>query len=219
MQAPPARTREQGRLLLTGRDEDLILGLTGRFRLITPPLVARLWDSSEAYVRRRLGKLGDAGLLAASRVLAAPMLDLDEPILRWNHGEPEPDFGRASYRLKARWIEPSRMTTVYLPTRRAVHLFGGAGGRFDYPLQATHDLHVTALYVRLAAGDPEQATRWRGEETLRLGRKQGKICDALLVDAREKPALAVEFGGSYRTDRVRAFHRAMNHRRLRYEIW
>lgn len=219
MRAPPARTREHAPLLLTGRDEDLILGLTGRFRLITPPLVVRLWDSSEAYVRRRLGKLVGAGLLAATRVIAAPLLDLDEPIVRWGPGDPEPDFGRASYRLKARWTEPSRMTAVYLPTRRAVHLFGGAGGRFDYPLQATHDLHVTALYVRLATNDPERAARWRGEETLRLGRRRGKIWDALIVDAKEKPVLAVEFGGSYREDRVRAFHRAMDHRRLRYEIW
>lgn len=206
-------------LQLMSRDEELLFSLTGRFRLITTQLAARLWGSSEAYTRRRLGRLEAAGLLATARVLAHPLLDLDAPLARWRPGDSEPDLGQTSYRLKARWTEHHRLTTVHLPTKRAAHLFGGSGGRFDYPLQATHDLHVTALYVRLAVESPELAAHWRGEETLRLNRKRGKICDALIVDDREKPALAVEFGGSYRVDRVRAFHRVMKHRRLSYEIW
>lgn len=219
----PGRTRdsEPQLLTLTARDEDLIQALTGRFRLITVPLVACLWSSSEAYVRRRLSQLDAAGLLTATRVLAHPLLDLSEPVARWRPGDPEPDFGAVSYRLKARWTLGPKRTTVYLPTRRAVHLFGGAGGRFDYPLQATHDLHIAALYVRLATTRPEEADHWRGEEMLRLARTRGrgKVCDAVIVNEREKPIQAIEFGGSYRADRVRAFHRVMANRRLGYDLW
>lgn len=215
----PNQRLDSKAIRLTSRDEDLLLGLTGRFRLITTQLVANLWNSSAVYVRRRLGKLEAAGLVFSTRVLAHPLLDLEAPLVRWRPGEPEPNLGRVSHRLKARWTESQKLTTVYLPTKRTAHLHGGVGGRFDYPLQATHDLHVTALYVRLAAEDPERAAWWRGEEALRLGRKRGKICDALIVDSRERPTLAIEFGGSYRVDRVRAFHRVMNNRRLPYEIW
>ena len=95
-----ARTRE---LCLTGRDEELLLTLTGRVRLVTAPLVARLWGSSAAYVRRRLAQLRRGGLLMAARVQAHPLLDLGEPLIRWMPGEPDPDAGRASYRAKARW--------------------------------------------------------------------------------------------------------------------
>jgi hypothetical protein len=214
----PARdpTREP---LLTPRDEDLLMGLTGRFRLVTAPLVARLWDSSEAFVARRLRRLAASGLVLRSRVLARPLLDLVEPVMRWAPGDPDPDFGRASYRLKSRWVEPPVATTLYVAGRRAAHLFGGSGGRLDFPLQVTHDLHVCLLYVDLRARDPLVAARWRGEETLRVGRKRGKVPDAVLVDHRGRPAKAIEFGGSYEPERLRVFHRVCSNKRQPYEVW
>jgi hypothetical protein len=137
----------------------------------------------------------------------------------WSPGAPEPDADRVSYQLQARWVVPPVPTTVYLASRRAAHLFGGSGGRFAYPLQATHDLHVAALYVRLAATSPDDLARWRGEEALRTGRKRGKVPDAVLVDGRGKPERAIEFGGRYGPQRVRAFHRVCENRRLAYELW
>jgi hypothetical protein len=201
------------------RDEALVEGLLFRFRLLTPALAACLWGTSAAYAGRRLTLLHARGWVDATRVLARPVLDLTAPVATWRPGEQAPDFGAISYRLRARWSEPPRLATVYLPTKKAARLFGGPGGRFDYPLQATHDLHVAALFVRLNAEDPEAASRWRGEEWIRLGRKKGKVCDAWIVGAREKPVLAVEFGGSYRADRVAAFHRGMDLRHLPYQIW
>lgn len=214
----PARARSR-EPVLTGRDEALLDCLTGRFRLITPALLVRLWGCSEACVRRRLRALDAAGLVLTARVQARPLLDLTGPLICWEPGGPEPDFGRVSYRLKARWREPPVTTTVYLAGRRAAHLFGGSGGRLDYPLQATHDLHVAAIYARLAETDPARLERWRGEETLRRGRKRGKIPDAVLVDDRGRPTRAIEFGGSYGPARVRVFHRVCANARLAYELW
>ena len=110
-------------------------------------------------------------------------------------------------------------TTVYLASLRAARLFGGTGGRFTYPLQATHDLHVTAIYVGMAEANDPRLARWRGEETLRLARRRGKVPDAVLVDDRGRATMAIEFGGSYRPDRVRSFHRVCENRRLPYELW
>jgi hypothetical protein len=212
-------------LRLTPRDEDLLRGLTGRFRLITPVLVSRLWETSAASAGRRLMRLCSARLLLRTRVLVHPILDLQSPVVTWSPGQPQPDFGAVSYALKARWTSSACPSTVYFAALRTVHLFGGAGGTLDYPLQATHDLHVAAIYIRLRQDDPELAARWQGEELLREGRKKGrgKVCDAALVSVlpsgKVKLTRAVEFGGSYRADRVRAFHRVMENRRLPYELW
>lgn len=214
----PARGLTSERVL-GPRDDDLIRALTTRFRLVTVSLVAALWGSSPAYVGRRLRQLVTADFLVASRVPMHPMLPLSKPLVVWSPGDPEPDANRVSYRLQTRWVDSPVATTVYLASRHAVHPFGGSGGRFEYPLQATHDLHVAALYVRLAADSPGTLTRWRGEETLRFLRKRGKVPDAVLVDEREKPVRAIEFGGGYGPRRVRAFHRVCENRRLAYELW
>lgn len=214
----PARNLTSERVL-SPRDEALIRSLTERFRVVTSSLVATLWGSSESYVRRRLRQLVAADFLLVARVPAHPLLCLSEPLVVWSPGEPEPDAGKVSYRLQARWVKPPVPTTVYLASRHAAHLFGGSGGRFDYPLQATHDLHVAALYVRLAGISPSDAARWRGEESLRTRRKRGKVPDAVLVDEHEKPVRAIEFGGRYGPHRVRAFHRVCKNQRLAYELW
>jgi len=187
--------------------------------VVSVPLVASLWGSSPAYVSRRLRQLIAADLLLVARVPVHPLLPLSEPLIVWSPGDQEPDAGRLSYRLQARWVHPPMPTTLYLASRRAGHLFGGRGGSFEYPLQATHDLHVAALYVRLAATSPEDLPRWRGEETLRIGRKRGKVPDAVLVDSRGKPERAIEFGGRYGPHRVRTFHRVCANQRLVYELW
>ena len=213
------RRRTPPELSLNARDEALLDALTRRVRLITAPLVAVLWASSVPVVGRRLARLHRADLLLRARVMAHPLLDLAEPLIVWAPGDPDPEAGPASYRAKTRWDRAPVSTTVFLASRRTARLFGGSGGRFDYPLQATHDLHVTALYVRLVRRDPETAACWRGEETIRRRRRRGKVADAVLVDHRERPVRAVEFGGSYRTDRIAAFHRVCKNRHLPYELW
>ena len=154
-----------------------------------------------------------------TRVPVHPLLPLSASHRVVARRAPAPDADQVSYQLQARWVVPPVPTTVYLASRRAAHLFGGSGGHFAYPLQATHDLHVTALYVRLAATAPDDLARWRGEETLRTGRKRGKVPDAVLVAGRGQPERAIEFGGRYGPHRVRAFHRVCENRRLAYEPW
>lgn len=225
MCAGASTSRNEASLYLTNRDEDLLQSLAERFRLVTPELVSRLWTTSPSYACRRLGRLVDASLLTRASVITHPLLELVSPVVTWNPGQAAPDFSAVSYRLKSRWTSSVRPTTVYFATRRLVQLLGGAGGTLDYPLQVTHDLHVAALYIRLRAQSPERAHMWQGEDRLRQGRKKGrgKVCDAALVEVRpsgrECMVQAIEFGGSYAAERIRAFHRVMENRRLPYELW
>lgn len=214
---------------LTARDEELLQTLMGRVRLLTLELAAHLWRTSKVYASRRLTQLESAALIARTRVLAHPMLELEAPVATWSPGHPAPEFGAVSYRLQARWTRSVRPTEVIFASARAMQilgpLLGGAGGKLDYPLQVTHDMHVARIYVGLRDRDPEEARMWQGEELLRRERKKGKgkVCDAALVEVRpggkERLVRAIEFGGSYRPDRVRAFHRVMENRRLAYELW
>lgn len=205
-------------LQLTDRDELLLQALTLRIRLITTELAARFWDTSSQYSRRRLRRLQRAGLLQAASVLAHPLLPLENPVFTWNPEIRDPPFGSIRYQIQSRWTDAPTSTTVFLATKKAVHIFGGLGGVFSQPLQATHDIHVTALYVRhVLTGD--SALSWQSEDALKQQNKRGKTPDAILLDRQHRPVRAVEFGGSYGLARLRAFHLACVHRNLPYELW
>ena len=63
----------------------------------------------------------------------------------------DPAFGEYSWTLQKRWAEPAREVTLYLATRRAASIFGGrADGKIKNPSQVTHDIHLGALYLKLA---------------------------------------------------------------------
>ena len=127
-----------------------------------PSLVARLWNSSPDYVRRRLRQLVAADLLVDDPGARAPAASPQRAPRLWSPERPSPMRGRRVIGCRPGGSMPPVPTTVYLASRHAAHLFGGSGGRFAYPLQATHDLHVAALYVRLAAVAPDDLARWRG---------------------------------------------------------
>lgn len=205
-------------LQLTGRDEQLLHALTLRIRLVTAELAALLWQTSAPYARRRLRRLQQAGLLQAASVLAHPLLPLQKPVFVWNPQIADPHFGRVSYQLQSRWTQADRSTTVFLATKNAVHIFGGRGGVFQQPLQATHDLHVSLLYVRHVQSETNGLT-WQGEDSLRQQRKRGKIPDAVLTNTDDQAVQAIEFGGVYGRERVRSFHLACVDRNLPYELW
>ncbi len=205
-------------LSLTDRDERLLLALTLRIRLITAGLAARYWETSPQYARRRLRRLQQADLIQVFSVLAHPLLSLEDPVFVWNPEVADPHFGKLRYQLQSRWTKAATSTTVFLATKKAVHIFGGHGGVFSQPFQATHDIHVTALYVRHVLAD-DGSLSWQSEDALRRQTKHGKTPDAILLNHLQQPVRAIEFGGSYGQERVRAFHRACVHQNLPYELW
>jgi hypothetical protein len=205
------------------RDEKLIGALTTRIRVITPEQAARMcWGNNYRAACARLSALHAAGWLQKIEVLARPEIDLPEPVVKWERGAATPSFSVLAYRLKVRWTEPVQTTTLFMSSGKAAKVFGGlAGGRkngfgLKRPLQATHDLHVTALYLNLLKNDPVRAEAWLSEDFMLKPRRGDKLPDAIL---RGPDPTVIEFGGSYRADQVEKLHSYCERKALRYELW
>jgi hypothetical protein len=210
---------------IQSRDQEILSTLSRRVRLFSLTQIASFWwgegEVALANTRRRLAKLTGADLLRRLSAMAIPIPDLPAPMARWRPGEPEPDFGAAAWKLQKRWKEPPQKTTIYIATARAAGIYGGrARGQLKRQLQATHDLGVASLYLRLLRHDPAAANSWVGEDMLRLYRLGQKIPDAALADsAASTPNLILEFGGAYDVRRLRRFHEDCLKKTTPYEIW
>ncbi len=209
---------------MTPREQELVSALALKIRMLSFDEILRSWwpasRSATTNARRRLAELVHDGLLVRERALARPRLPLEEPIFRWKPGEAAPDFGKLSWTVKSRWTEPPREVTVYLASRRAAAIFGGkANGKIKNPSQATHDIHLGALYLKLCREAPTIAAGWIGEDILAPTREHQKLPDAILHDRDGRPRLVVEFGGAYPAERLQAFHEDCAARELPYELW
>jgi len=210
---------------IQSRDQEILSALSRRVRLFSLGQIASFWwgegEVALANTRRRLRKLVSQGLLHKLRVQAAPVPPMEEALLRWHPDEPEPDFGALSWRLQNRWREPPQNTTVYIATARASGIYGGrARGELKKELQATHDLGVSAMYLRLLRTDPTTADSWIGEDVLRAFRLGQTTPDAALTDSPgAAPKMFLEFGGTYDARRLRRFHEYCTKCATPYEIW
>jgi hypothetical protein len=104
-------------------------------------------------------------------------------------------------------------------SKRAGRLFGGLGGKLSHPIQITHDLHVSAIYLRLLLESPLEAEQWVPDYQLARTRRGQKLPDAELQDANGRTLKVIEFGGSYGPERVRKVHEDAERRGVPYEIW
>ena len=212
---------------LTPRDAALLVALCSKIRLLSLPQIAAAWwpdaADAEATAGRRLRKLAAADLVRRDRVPAAPLPPLDAPVIAWRPGEPDPDCGAAAWTLQSRWEATGgpRATAVFVAGKAAAKLYGGvSAGRLPAAFQATHDLGVSAMYLRLLRDDPAAADRWIGEDRLAPHRRGQKLPDAVLADdPAASPELVLEFGGAYDKRRVEAFHRDCARRGSAYEVW
>jgi hypothetical protein len=216
-------------LTLTDRDRAVLACATGPTRLFSLEQAAATWWSGFASgivaARARLARLETAGLLVKRVFPTHPLLALDAPLVVWRPGDDLPDFGSISYRLQKRWNLGTVPTTTYIATTLATKLMGGlrrgdkADGRLRHPLQATHDLHVAELYLRFLRSEPALAECWVSEEVLQKRNPGKKASDGALLDRAGEIRLAIEFGGSYRSRRVKSFHRECARKNLPYELW
>ena len=213
-------------MVLAGGDDVLIRMLTRHVRVVTAAQLARhLWSESgdeEAVVKasgRRLRMLIRAGLVISTHVRAHRELDLHAPVWSWAPGDLEPPFGRLEYRLRTRWVDAPRMTTVYMASARSGRRYAGHGGRLPHPLQATHDIHVSAIFLKLRREKPDEAGGWVSETTLSSLRRGEKLPDAEIQDAFGRTLKVIEFGGAYSADRCRKVHADCVRRNVPYELW
>lgn len=204
---------------LTPRDRAILVALTQKVRLLSLDQIHRTWwpTATPDTARRRLEALST--LVTRMTLNAHPELTLAGPLFTWQPGRPTPPFGALSYRLKKRWNEAPHPTPVYIASPVAARYFGGFGGKLRRPLQATHDLHVSQVYLRLLIQDPDQAALWVSEERFAPERRREKLPDAVLRDPSGRLLRVIEFGGSYDAAHVARVHQDCVTRALPYELW
>ena len=218
---------ERTAVQLTDRDREILIALTHKVRLLSLEQIARTWwtdsPSGIATARKRLAVLANPAsnsyVMQRMKLNAHPELALDGPIFSWQPGEATPYFGALSYRLKKRWNEAPKPTTVYIATEKAARYFGGFGGKLRRPLQATHDLHVAQIYLHFLKTDPARAALWVSEERFAPERRREKLPDAVILDEAGNIALVIEFGGAYDAKHVERVHLDCVTRSLPYELW
>ena len=209
-------------LQLTDRDRELLQSLALKVRVFSQRQIADdFWDGSLPNARRRLKRLLDQELLLRVTVHARSLPLLESPLASWRPGDPEPDFGKLAYQCQARWRQrPVRPCSAFIASSKAAQLFGAAHrGELSNPTQATHDLGVAAVWLRLRQIAPEWSTAWQGEDLLAHTRVGEKLPDAFIVNSQAQVTCVIEFGGSYDTERVKAFHHDCLRRQLPYQLW
>ena len=213
-----------GRLTKMRLSDEIVQTLTHKVDVVSIPQLERVWwprsKSGRSEARRTIARLERKHLLFLVRAIVHPELTLTAPIISWQPGDPTPDFGAAAYRLQARWTKPLEPETLVCATRFACRLLGSRGkGRIHRPLQLTHDLHVTSIYLHFLQHDPSSARAWLSEASIAPERRGQKLPDAILRDPALGRDVVIEFGGSYRKERVELVHADCVRRSLAYQLW
>jgi hypothetical protein len=209
---------------MTVREHEIVTALCSKVRLFSLDQIARTWWSGRPRELRRaaarLKRLAGDGWLRSAVVLARPLLALDSPVVEWAPGTPFPDFQAISRQLRRRWTVSATKTLVFLAAPRAVATFGGsARGVVPNLCQTTHDLHVGEIYLGYLRTDRGKCDLWVGEDAIAGRFGWEKKLDAVLADDRGRVLRGIEFGGSYRPDRVQACHEECATRNIPYSLW
>ena len=207
---------------MTDRDRDILRTLALFVRLLSQRQLAEFWfNDDKANTRRRLAQLATEDLVTQISVRARPLPPIEQPIIVWNPEEPDPDFAKAAYQLRSRWLRrPVKTQLAYIATQRTARLMGGRGqGELKNGFQATHDLGVTQVWLQLAESSPDWADAWRGEDLMAHTRRGQKLPDGFIVNKSNEVVCVVEFGGAYDQQRIREFHEDCRDRSLPYRMW
>lgn len=210
-------------IALNERDREFLEVLTRRVRVLSLDQVARtFWvgtATAHALAEARLEQLAAAGLVERTVMMVHPELPLEAPLTTWQPDMPRPALPELSRRLRARWRMADVATPLFVATAAAAAQLGGHGGRAVRTSEATHDVHLAAVYLRMRSELPTRTRSWRSEAVLLAegkGRRE-KLPDAMVTDGRSETA--IEFGGSYAADKLSAFHAHCDRRRIGYEVW
>ncbi len=191
---------------------EFLSALTTKVRVFSLVQIARTWPS----VMPRLRRLEDAGLLISFLAVAHPELPLQSPVICWASGNKLPEFSRSSYALRSRWRLSAVPTKCFIASRAAGRMFGGSGGRYPRESEETHDLHLSAVYLRFGSTAPDLASSWVHEAQIKREQKQrrGKLPDAIVNKRR-----VIEFGGAHKKPKLVSFHKFCEEKHFDYEVW
>ncbi len=174
-------------------------------------------------------------LVRTCRAFAKPVPVLSKPLLVWSPGsgfiESAKGAVESSVRLedgfteclrlaRARWAGLSASSVCcYVATRRAGMLYGvHRTGSLRQPLQATHDLCVSEVFLVVEAHKRE-GEDWHGED-LSDYRLAGKVPDAVIRNPEGFTQKVIEVvGADYEEAKLIGIHNECNVRSVLYELW
>lgn len=193
------------------RDREILDALC-HVRFFTVGQVARVWwhdaKNNLQLARRRLGQLQKAEAVVLFHAPARSELPLAQPVATWQPGLPGPNFGQLSRVVKGRWRGLRAATTPCLR-------LASSDSREPKVVEATHDLHLAAVYLLMRHELPTRAKSWRFETE--FARPGEKVPDALVRDGFS--TTAIDFGGDYGPEQLKRIHDYCEERRYGYEIW
>lgn len=215
--------RQRFHCTLSDRDRVLLQVLLRRVRVFSVTQAARtFWPGASkplAVAARRLRELEAQGLLGRHAILAHPEIEIPKASLVWRPGQEDPDFGALAYRLQSRWTKDPVSVPVVAATKAAEARLGGHGGRRIRLREGTHELHLTHVYLRMLAENPQRAATWVSEAEL-FARGAGRwepLPDAMVFD--DGSPTVIEFGGTYSKAKLERHHHFFVEHRVRYELW
>lgn len=202
--------------------ERLLETLTSKVRILSVEQVAMGFIPYADHPGEEAAKLVHAlkkhDLVETHASVLHPLLPLtDGPVFRWTPGEAAPNFSRIAWQLRSRWKSLPKAMLICRATTKARELMRGTvGGRRARATELRHDLHVAEMYFHLQRTAPHLAATWIHEDTLLaqgLRHNDGRpIPDAVVGDGD-----VMEFGGSYKAEKLRVLHASYAH--SPYTIW
>lgn len=164
---------------------------------------------------RFLKRLHALGMVSVRTVIVQPDLSLAAPLFCWEPGAAVPKFDRLAWQLASRWQGKPHKAFIAHATAETCYAVGSSFvGRAPRRTEVSHDLHVTAIYLKLVREDPKRARQWIHEDAINAPREFGQLIPDATVGV-----TAIEFGGRYRADKLRAIHRGHAIAGRPYEIW
>lgn len=200
---------------------DCLSWLTRNIRALSDGQIARVRGVSPAIVRQGFRRLERRGLVSLSQGFIQIPNAIGEPLYEWrpNADTLKPDWDSLSYKAQSRWNVPPLRALVASATKQAMELTGGRiGGRPSRPLEMSHDLTLTQLFLRMLAQDPEVANHWFPEDAL-TGLSAGEKRPDALLRTIGKDVFIELAGKAYSAKKLEAIHTDFARRGVHHRIY
>jgi hypothetical protein len=203
--------------LWTATEYDVLRALAVQVGTLSLDQIVRGWlapgHNAEQHAESLITNLVRAKLICRRIVEAHPLICIKRPLFSWRPGKPAPNeelLSELSVKSCRRWTESEKPVEVFIASRIAVRLFGAFGSARDAkPCEATHDLHVSEVFIRYRRFATRLSRTWLGESAfpkLGLHIRGIKDPDAFLMGSKHRANRVVEFAGKYSVKHLQRFH-------------
>lgn len=210
-------------LALTERDNEILATLTRRVKALSLTQVQGAWwpGATSRTVLSRMRQLESNGWL---QVVGLPAKGIDfrvtNPLVPADELPGVLELRSLVAIARSRWQAPVRVVQSVAATRQAARYFGGHA-QVPRPSEATHDLFLSAVYLRYLCTTPSDIESWLGERQVArlVDGGDSKVPDALLKSSAHGLTAVEVVGESYSATKLEAFQSFCSSRGWRCELW